>query len=195
MKTESHEKGENFLLIEEKIQFGFPKKLKLYFSFNRYAYLLLISGILLPLSSLILKPAWWWLTLLLLFPAIWMIKWAYFIHSQTSKKFHILKKQMFEHSESGGELSPLSKYCGDPCYRVVADEILIQRNVGFFERRKIIRKNTRIARSENNFSFAVDFKNHVVYRSDGQTTEKFKFNEEQGELDDTPVIPQNSGSN
>ncbi|MGM0598091.1 MAG: MerC domain-containing protein [Myxococcota bacterium] len=164
-------KGAHFQTIEDKIQFSPLKKIKLYFSFNRYSFLLLFCALLPALVIILLKPQWWWLWGIFALVGIWLLRWAWLIHAQTFKKFHILKKNIYRQNQT--EKSSIGKYCSDPCYRVVANEILANQGLGFRQRKKIIRKMKKTAAEENKYSVVVDFKNQIVYKSDGTKTEKY----------------------
>ncbi|MDA3862241.1 MAG: hypothetical protein PF689_00060, partial [Deltaproteobacteria bacterium] len=106
-------KGSQFQLIEEKIQLSPLRKIKLYFSFNRYSFLLLFCALFPALVIILFKPQWWWLWGTFSLIGIWLLRWVWFIHAQTPKKFHILKKNIYLQNQS----TEIGKYCSDPCYR------------------------------------------------------------------------------
>ena len=58
-------------------------------------------------------------------------------------------------------------FCGDPCFRVVANEILSRAGLGLTERMRIIRRLAVEKRNQPEYVVLVDRTNGVTVRVDG----------------------------
>jgi hypothetical protein len=168
-------KSENFDQIEKEVKFSLLKKLMLYFSFNRYTYLILAGTFAVIFPIILFLFSWWWLWVPLCLIGLWFLKFSFNIHAQTSKKFHITKKWIFNIKHENAEMDEMIKYCEDPCYRVVAKEILIQKGIGSKERKKIINDYKEEAIKRNKMIIIVDKKNGVIYKTVDGKLEKSKI--------------------
>ena len=107
-------------------------------SYNRYAILILALSLAIP-AILFFFTAWYfWVPAMLV--AARALFWAWHIARQYPKKLHITKKMLLAQNNGTFQPPDVVKYCGDPCYRVVAHHVLDQTDMPGPERRRLVRE-------------------------------------------------------
>ncbi len=127
---------------------GYPgramDRLRLFLSYQRYAFALLFGPGLVVAGVAAAGPGAWWawgpLTLL----ALWLGSFGVVVWRRFPKKLRatlVADRRIAQHRFRPDSVL---KYCGDPCYRVVAHEILARAGLGRSERRALVRKLTAL---------------------------------------------------
>ncbi len=117
---------------------GPVERIRLWLSYQRYA--LLMGGLPVVIWSAIVwtwPDAWWaWAPLALV--ALWFVRQSVDIYGRFPRKMRATL--LADHRIATGRFRPRSirRYCGDPCFRVVAREILRRAGIPPAERRRII---------------------------------------------------------
>lgn len=138
-------------------------RLRLWISYQRYAALLLA----LPAAALA-GAAWlapWWLAALLALAAIAPVRFALEIAARWPRKLRAT--QVARHRQRLGRFQAESvrAYCGDPCFRVVAREILASAGVPRRERRRWIARFAAERRAADRVVVYFDHRVHGPFPS------------------------------
>lgn len=133
-------------------------RLRLWISYQRYAALLLVA----PLGALA-AAAWllpWWVAAALAVPAIAPLRFALEVARRWPRKLHAT--QLAIHRQAQGRFAPASvrACCGDPCFRVVAAEILRRAGLPRGERRRLIAQLAAELRAADRFVVYFDHRLH-----------------------------------
>ncbi len=164
-------RDETFFEVERAITFTAWQKLGFFFSYNRYALLILLLSLAIP-ATLFLFFAWYfWVPAALV--ALRALYWAWHIARQYPKKLHITKKYLLAQRNGTFQTPDIVKYCGDPCYRVVAHHVLASAKVPAPQRRRLVGEYVEQA---HNLAHALVFvdreKGRVVTIINGVKTEQ-----------------------
>lgn len=127
---------------------------RLWISYQRYAAVLLLA----PLAALALA-AWltpWWVTALLVLPALAPLRFSLSVAARWPRKLRATQVALWRQRQ--GQFSPASVRgsCGDPCFRVVAAEILARAGLDRRARRRLIRQFAAELRAEDRLTFVFD---------------------------------------
>lgn len=119
-------------------RYGAPERVRLWLSYQRYA--LLMGGLPLGVWAAIAlaAPGAWWAWGPLAFVALWFLRQAVDIYRRFPRKMRATL--LADRRIATGRFRPrtIRRYCGDPCYRVVAREILRRAGTPPAERRRLI---------------------------------------------------------
>ncbi len=132
------------------------ERLRLWLSYQRYAFLLIGGGLALVAAVVAWRPHAWWLW----GPAVLLVAkpigFGVVVWRRWPKKLRatIVGLRRIE----AGRFRPdsLRAYCGDPCFRVVAREILRRAGVPPAERRTIMKRLTAEKRKQDDTLVLVD---------------------------------------
>lgn len=117
---------------------GIFERIRLWLSYQRYA--LLMGGLPLAIWGAIAfaTPAPWWLWGPLALVALWFVGQAVPIYGRFPRKMRATL--LADRRIATGRFHPrtIRRYCGDPCFRVVAREILRRAGIPPDERRRLI---------------------------------------------------------
>jgi hypothetical protein len=138
-------------------------RLRLWISYQRYAALLLA----LPVAAIALA-AWlapWWIAALLALPVIAPVRFALEVASRWPRKLRAT--QLALHRLRLGHFHPESvrAYCGDPCFRVVAREILTRAGIPRGERRRQLAQFANELRDADRIVVSFDHRVHGPFPS------------------------------
>ena len=102
--------------------FARSERLRLWLSYQRYAFVLVGGSAALALAMIALAP--WWLAAPVVLLAIVPARFGLTVWARYPRKLRAT--QVAAHRIAHGRFQPSSvtSYCGDPCFRVVAHEIL-----------------------------------------------------------------------
>jgi hypothetical protein len=161
--------------------FSRRERLRLWLSYQRYAILLPLAcaaalGALVALASVW---AWAWLGLIIMVPvAITTAGFTLEVVRAYSRKLRATWAQ--ERRMAAGRFSPeaLRSYCGDPCWRVVANEILTRAGYSRTQRRALIQAFRRELDSDAHAVVIVDHLTGAVRRI-GASSDVITFNSDQ----------------
>jgi hypothetical protein len=115
------------------------ERIRLWLSYQRYALLLAALAAALTGALVLASPAWY-LWAAAVPPLLALVVFAARIGGQLPRKLRATA--LASRRIASGRFRPhaLRGYCGDPCYRVVAREILVRAGVPAAERRALIRR-------------------------------------------------------
>lgn len=164
-------RDEAFFEVERAVTFSPWQKLGYFLSYNRYALLILSLCVALPL--LLFFHARWYLWVPAALVALRALYWAWHIARQYPKKLHITKKLLLAQRQGTFQTPDVVKYCGDPCYRVVAHHALRTAGTPAAERRRLVRDYVEKAHDLAHALVFVDReRGRVVTMINGKMTEK-----------------------
>ena len=124
-------------------RFGRAERVRLWLGYQRYAFLL--AGLALAICAAVAfwAAAVWWLWLLAALPVVKLLRMAGEVYGRWPRKLRatVLATRRIE----SGRFRPgaVRGYCGDPCFRVVAGEILRRAGMGRRARGRLIRQFAR----------------------------------------------------
>jgi hypothetical protein len=130
-------RDEAFFEVERAIHFTRWKKFGLFLSYNRYALAIVLLSLTIPTALFVFFRWYFWVPAAL--AALRALYWARHIARQYPKKLHITKKMLLAQRNHTFQNPDIVKYCGDPCYRVVAHHVLAAAQVPAPERRRLVR--------------------------------------------------------
>lgn len=101
-----------------------PYVVGLFFRLNIYAWLLLLGATVLGALPLLLSTSVVWWGVVAWVAALVMSVWASSILLQFPRKIALVRRYRWHNDQGQFEPSDIAHLCGDPCYRLVASEIL-----------------------------------------------------------------------
>jgi hypothetical protein len=116
-----------------------PLRSRLWWSYQRYVFALGAVALLIAAASVTAAAllSWWWALGCLV--SIPLARFAASIWSHYPRKVELTLSALALIEDKTFSPDLLRNYCGDPCYRVVADEILRYTGRNAVERREVIR--------------------------------------------------------
>ena len=140
----------------------------LWLSYQRYSFVLVGSALLLPVGLFWLLPNYWFLWGI---PAVLvaskLVFYAVMVYRRWPRKLRATMVATRRIASGGFEPDSVMPFCGDPCFRVVANEILSRAGLGLTERMRIIRRLAVEKRNQPEYVVLVDRTNGVTVRVDG----------------------------
>lgn len=101
-----------------------PYVVGLFFRLSVYAWLLLLGAAALAALPLLLSSSLVWWGVLAWVVALMLSAWASSILLQFPRKVALVRRYRWLHDQGQFEPADIAHLCGDPCYRLVASEIL-----------------------------------------------------------------------
>jgi hypothetical protein len=80
-------------------------------------------------------------------------------------------------AEGGFEAISMTKYCSDPCWRVVVSEVLRESGIPSSQRRALIKDFSRLAIEESRMLVLVNHHDNIVYTMEGSTVKQAPLTE------------------
>ena len=135
-------------------------RVRLWLSYQRYAFLLVGA----PAAALAAAAAWgpWWLAVAVGVAAIAPVRFAVEVWSRWPRKLRATRVALARIRAGRFAPSSVRGYCGDPCFRVVAREILAAAALPRAERRGLIKRFSEQARRDRDVLLLVDHTNGTV---------------------------------
>lgn len=121
---------------------GRAERVRLWLGYQRYAFLL--AGLALAICAVVaFWAAVWWVWLLAAVPVVKLLRFAGAVYGRWPRKLRatVLATRRIESGRFAARA--VRGYCGDPCYRVVAGEILRRAGMDRRARRRLIRQFAR----------------------------------------------------
>ena len=143
---------------------------RLWLSYQRYAFLLL--GLPIAVFALAAAYAPWWAAVLVALAAIAPVRFGIDVLLRWPKKLRATRIAIARIDAGSFETRSVRRYCTDPCFRVVASELLGRAGVPRLERRAVIRRFADEVRREGNFIVLVDHANGTVTTVGGNSQER-----------------------
>jgi len=147
--------------------FGMLELCRLWLSYQRYAFVLggLAGGVVAGVA--LYDPAAWYLWLVAAVPVVKLLQLTAEVAGRWQRKLRAtaLAARRLE----TGRFKPqfVENYCGDPCFRVVAREILCRAGIDRAERRRLIREYTGRAKARSDVILMVNRDAGVQVRVSG----------------------------
>jgi hypothetical protein len=147
--------------------FGALEVCRLWLSYQRYSFLLLAMAAGVIAAVALYDATAWYLWLAAAVPVIKLGQFTVEVYGRWPRKLRAtaLAVKRIE----AGRFSPrfVENYCGDPCFRVVAREILSRAGVSRAQRRRLIREYARQAKERSNVILMVNRETGVEVRVGG----------------------------
>jgi hypothetical protein len=147
------------------------ERARLFVSYQRYGALLVLGPIALVAGLATIAP--WWLAAGLAALALWPLSFGVTVLGRWPKKLRATI--VADRRIAAGRFRPASvrAYCGDPCFRLVAHEILRRAGAPRAERRRLVAGFRAELERERDTLFVVDHARGVVITVvDGRRTEQ-----------------------
>lgn len=119
---------------------GPAERVRLWCSYQRYALLMACAPLLVWTAVLLAAPDAWWAWGPLALVALWFLRQAATIYARFPRKMRATL--LADRRIAAGRFHPrtIRRYCGDPCFRVVAREILRRAGIPADERKRLIER-------------------------------------------------------
>jgi hypothetical protein len=146
------------------------ERARLWLGFQRYAFVLLGAPTALVTVSVLALP--WWATAVLAVAALAPVSFGVTVWSRYPRKIRATRVALAR--IANGSFSPASvkRHCGDPCFRLVADEILRRANMARSERKLVIKGFAEQLRREDSMLVLVDHVRGTVITFGGDAQER-----------------------
>ncbi len=142
-------------------------RLRLFVSYQRYAFLMAGAPTAITAAVIVGWPAAWWLWAPAALITLRLYGTAWSIAGRWPRKLRAtwLAQRRIE----AGRFRPdmVARYCGDPCFRVVAREILIRADVPRRERAALLRRYAAEEAERGHTLLLVDRQDGVLFEIDG----------------------------
>jgi hypothetical protein len=136
--------------------------IRLWLSYQRYALLLGALTIAIPAAIVGFAPTVWWLYVLAAIPVIRLGMATVGVYRRWPEK--IRATRLADRRIASGQFTPkfVENYCEDPCFRVVARELLRRAGYDRKQRRAIVREFARQAKANSDVVLMVNHQTGVV---------------------------------
>ncbi len=144
--------------------------IRLWFSYQRYGMLLVGLALALCVGSWMVWQSWW-VTVPAGLSALFPFYFGMNVLSRWPDKIRATKLAV--RRQASGRFAPedVRSFCGDPCFRVVAHELLSRAGVSWSERRRIIAELRGEVERDNRVGVMIDHRRGIVTRvEDGKVT-------------------------
>ena len=143
-------------------------RIRLWLRYNLYMFLL-VAGIGLVVGLAALGDVPWWLWVPVGLGAVGVGRFAWTIPARHPRKLRATRRAQTRILRGTFRTEQVVKYCGDPCSRLVATEILRRAGVAGPERRRVLRDGARQAQEEARQLVLVDRSRGLLVTVDGST--------------------------
>lgn len=144
-------------------------RVRLWLGYQRYGFVLVGAPVAAVAAAAVLTP--WYVALLVALAGLAPARFGVEVLSRWPRKLRATRVA-FARIEAG-RFSPraVKPYCGDPCFRLVADEVLARAGTPAAERRRLIRQYGAQLRRERDVLVLVDHVNGTVLTLGGEPDE------------------------
>lgn len=140
---------------------GRAEHVRLWLSYQRYGLVLTTGSVGLVATAVAFAPWWVWAPLAVL--ALWPLRFGAYVLSRWPRKLRATRIAMLRLARGTFRTASIRPYCGDPCFRVVADEILARSHLARAERRALIRRYARELEADGRYLVLVDHVGGTVF--------------------------------
>lgn len=142
----------------------------LWLRYQRYAFLLLgVPTALVVLAALTLP---WWAALLVGVAGLAPVRFGVEVWSRWPRKLRATRVALARIESGSFHHASIKRHCGDPCFRLVADEILTRAGLPRSERKLVISGYAELLRKEDSMLVLVDHVRGTVITFGGDTRER-----------------------
>lgn len=148
---------------------GAVERVRLWLSYQRYALLLGVVPPVVVAAVVYAGPHRWWLWAPLGLVALKLMAFAVGIHGRLPRKFRATL--LADRRIAAGRFRPesVARYSGDPCFRVVAYEILRRAGMPRAERRDLVGRLAEEQAARDQTMVLVNREDGVLFHIDGST--------------------------
>ena len=143
---------------------------RLWLRYQRYAFVLV--GAPLTWVALAIAFAPWWLVGIAVLAAIAPVRFGVIVAARWPRKLRATYLARARIERGSFAPSSIKNYCGDPCFRLVADEILTYAAIARSERHRIIHEYREQLRLEDSMLVLVDHVRGTVTMIGGDSRER-----------------------
>lgn len=161
----------------KRVGFDRHERVRLWLSYQRYALLLSSVSLGMIAGVIALGSAWtWgWTALVIVVPlTINFGRFSVEVFGSHPRKLRATWAHQRRIDSQRFAPTAVRSYCGDPCWRVVADEVLTRAGLPATERRALIREFRREVEDDAHATVVVDYRTGAVHRSSDRG-ESFSF--------------------
>ena len=126
--------------------FSPPERLRLWCSYQRYALALAAGAVGLVAGIGATAPAVWWLWLVAALPVYKLVEYSWEVGRRYPRKLRATALAIRRIEAGRFRPRSVAPYCGDPCFRLVAREILRRARIPRPERTQLIAEYSRAYR-------------------------------------------------
>jgi len=149
-------------------RFSALERARLWLSYQRFAMGFALASTGVAYVSLKWLPWWTWPIAALAIAK--MLMFSVFIASRHGRKVRATAIGALRIAQGRFKPASVQAYCGDPCFRVVATELLSRAGYSGTERRALVRDFTRIENERASATVIFDRRNNRVVTTSGGTT-------------------------
>jgi hypothetical protein len=143
---------------------------RLFVSYQRYGALLLVAPIAVVIAVARIAP--WWAALLVGLAGIAPVRFGVEVVARWPRKLRATRIAVARIAAGSFSAASVRPYCGDPCFRVVATEILARAGMARHERKTLVRSFQEQLRQENSVRVLVDHVRGTVLTFGGENQER-----------------------
>lgn len=164
---------------QTKRSLGWAERLRLWFSYQRYAFILVVLPVGVVAALIGVAPSWWWLWGPVALVALKFVAFAVEVYGRWPRKMRATL--LADRRIAAGRFRPemVRRYCGDPCFRVVAREILRRAGVDRPTRQQLIRQFAAEEAERGHTLVMVDPAGGVRFEVDGHSIRRFPMSGEE----------------
>lgn len=145
------------------------QRARLFVSYQRYAFVLLALPAIAVTASIRTLP--WWAAVVIGVVAIVPVRFGVEVALKYSRKVRATRVGMARIESGAFSPASIKPHCGDPCFRVVADELLARSGMARAERKRVISTYREQLRKEDSVLVMVDHVRGTVITFGGETRE------------------------
>lgn len=145
-------------------------RVRLWFHYQRYAFVLLGVPTALVVAAALALP--WWAALLVALPSLAPVRFGVEVWSRWPRKLRATRVALARIEAGSFHHASIKRHCGDPCFRLVADEVLKRAGLPRSERKLVISGYAEQLRKEDSMLVLVDHVRGTVITFGGDTRER-----------------------
>jgi hypothetical protein len=146
------------------------ERVQLWLRYQRYAFVLVAVPTAIVTLAAIMLP--WWAALLLGLCAIAPVRFGVEVWFRYPRKVRATRVAIARIQSGSFHHASIKRHCGDPCFRLVADEILARAGMPRAERRLVISRYREQLNKEDSMLVLVDHVRGTVITLGGETRER-----------------------
>lgn len=151
-------------------ELSLPSRVRLWFRYQRYAFLLLGVPTLLVLGAARVLP--WWAAVIAGLCALAPVRFGVEVWGRWPRKLRATRIAMARIASGSFQHASIKRHCGDPCFRLVADEVLARSGMPRAERKQVISMYSEQLKREDSMLVLVDHVRGTVITFGGETQER-----------------------
>lgn len=146
------------------------ERVRLWLSYQRYGFLLVGVPLVAVATAIVYAP--WWVAILVALAGIAPFRFGIEVLGRWQRKQRATRIAIARITAGRFQPASIKSYCGDPCFRVVAREILLRAGVAPAERRQLVATFREQLRKEQNVLVMIDHVRGTVITLGGDARER-----------------------